>query len=168
MKNSIPPISDLFLISILLGLLVYVGKRTHTFVNLQSKSLVHQLEHSFTDQLYSVQKQARIAHNLYATREGVVDEQTKRKIEKISTGLKDIENRYAQNSPGIMFLGPIGTTSIILKEKELKDKLLEYSNTLGSLLHALLPQHSTFVPSTTIDGQITMNQHYIGFLLKKT
>ncbi|RTL06590.1 hypothetical protein EKK58_04625 [Candidatus Dependentiae bacterium] len=171
MKKNMLPIGDLFLVSILVCLLLYVGKRTHTFVTLQSKSLVHELEHSFADQLYSAQKQTRILQQLYASREDMPYEQWKQKIDKINTGLADIEKKYAQNSPGVMLLGPIGTTSIILKEKELKQKLLEYIKTIGSLLHELFPQNpitrKPFVPETTIDLQIAANQQYISFLLKK-
>lgn len=172
MKKNMLPIGDLFLVSMLLCLLLYIGKRTHTFVTLQSKSLVHELEHSFADQLYSAQKQTRILQQLYASREDMPYEQWKQKIDKINTGLADIEKKYAQNSPGVMLLGPIGTTSIILKEKELKKKLLEYINTIGSLLHDLLPQHAIthkpFISGTTIDTQIATNQQYISFLLKKS
>lgn len=171
MKKNILPIGDLFLAGILVCLLLYLGNRTHTFVTLQSKSLVHELDHSFADQLYSTQKQARIVQQLYAARADIPYENWKQKIEKINSGLADIEKKYAQNSPGVMLLGPIGTTSIVLKEKELKQKLLEYTTIIGSLLHALLPQqhlHKPFAASTSIDNQIAANQHYIALLLKKS
>lgn len=170
MKKNILPIGDLLLIGMLLCLLLYIGKRTHTFVTLQSKSLIHELEHSFADQLYSTQKQARILQQLYSSRNDIPYEQWKQKIDKINVGLSDIEKKYVQNSPGVMLLGPIGTTSIILKEKELNKKLLEYSNMIGSLLYTLLPQHphKSFTPGTTVDNQVATNQQYIAFLLKKS
>ncbi|HTM05878.1 MAG TPA: hypothetical protein VL201_01425 [Patescibacteria group bacterium] len=166
-KNSLP-VSDIFLAVILVCLLVYMAKRTHTIVTLQSKSLIHELDHSFADQLYSVQRQARISQQLYGARDEIPLENWKQKIEKINNGLSDIEAKYSQNSPGVMLLGPIGTTSIILKEKELQQKLLEYSVAIGKLLHVLLAHNKTFVAANSIDEQIAINQQYIAFLLKKS
>jgi hypothetical protein len=168
MKNNSLPFSDLFLAGILVCLLIYMAQRTHTIITLQSKSMIHELEHSFADQLYSAQKQARITQQLYVARDEVPLKDWKQKIEKINAGLSDIELKYSQNSPGVMLLGPIGTTSIILKEKELKQKLLEYSTSIGQLLHALLPQNKAFVTASSIDERIAANQQYIALLLKKS
>lgn len=165
-KNSLP-VGDLFLAGMLICLLGYVAKRTHTFVTLQSKSIIHELDHSFADQLYSAQRQMRITQQLYATRDTFIDPAAKQKIDKINAGLADIEAKYGQNSPGIMLLGPIGTTSIILKEKELHHKLLLHVNSIGQLLHVLVSQNKTFFLATSIDEGIATNQEYIAFLLKK-
>jgi hypothetical protein len=128
--------------------------------------MVHQLDHSFADELYSAQRQARITGQLYIAKENPVMQDWQHKLNKVHTALSDIEAKYGKNSPGIMLLGPIGTTSIILKEKELRQKLISYIDIVGELLYALIQQSKTMPPASDIQSGLERNQQYINMLLK--
>ena len=45
-------IKDLFLLACLFGMILYAYKRAHIFLNLHTKSLIHELDRTFADQLY--------------------------------------------------------------------------------------------------------------------
>jgi hypothetical protein len=85
----------------------------------------------------------------------------------ITKTLADIEEKYSSNSQGVMFLGPIGSTAIILKEQELENRLIIIVQEIGTLLRSISKQHYPVEQTTNIDNLIAQNQKYISLLLKK-
>ncbi|QQR54113.1 hypothetical protein IPH25_04680 [bacterium] len=160
------PLFDLLSACLLFALILYVLKNNQSFLELHSRSLVHELDQSFADQLYSAQRHIRIAQQLFQARTETRLPDWKQTIDKISAQLADIEAKYGGNSPGVMFLGPIGTTSIILKEKELSQKLLEQILQTNTLLQALAEQPLPLAPATSVSEALHRNQVLISHLLK--
>ncbi|QQR62694.1 hypothetical protein IPH67_04750 [bacterium] len=65
-----------------------------------------------------------------------------------------------------MFLGPIGTTSIILKEKELSQKLLEQILQTNTLCRHWQNNSLPLAPATSVSEALHRNQVLISHLLK--
>ena len=65
-------------------------------------------------------------------------------------------------SPGILFLGPIGTTSIVLKEQQLNQKLIEQINEFSKILYEICDtlkiSHAPRKDITNIQAGIEINQ----------
>jgi hypothetical protein len=158
-------IKDLFLFAVLISLVVYAYKRTHLYLNLHTNSLTHELDRNFADQIYSVQRQARVAKTILE-QTGATYDHLVVKVEKIEHTLKGIEEKYSNNSPGLLLLGPIGSTSIVLKEQQLENKLLEEAISIASVLTPLLPKEVVRAATAKIDAQIDQNQEYINYLLQ--
>jgi len=57
-----------------------------------------------------------------------------KRLEQLSDDLAAIEKKYTRNSPGMMFLGPFASASIVLKELEVEEKLNEIVDQLGTSL----------------------------------
>lgn len=160
-------LKDLLLFGCLLALLVYGYQKARTYINIHTNTLVHELDHNFIDRLYSVQRQARVTQLLF---EHAPDDsvQAINTLTLITKALSGIEEKYSSNSQGVMFLGPIGSTAIILKEQELENQLVTIAQEIGSLLRSLLKQtHPDALQSSNIDNLIAQNQKYITQLLKK-
>lgn len=160
-------LKDLFLFGCLVALVVYGYQKARTYINIHTNTLVHELDHNFIDRLYSVQRQTRVTQLLF---EHAPDNsiQTINTLISLTKALSVIEEKYSSNSQGVMFLGPIGSTAIILKEQELENQLVTIAQEIGSLLRSLLKQtHPDALQSSNIDNLITQNQKYITQLLKK-
>jgi len=70
-----------------------------------------------------------------------------------------IKTKYSKNSPATAFLGPIGTTAIVIKEVQLEHKLLRSINKMGILLHDAAPslRKTPYEPARTIDEGLKKN-----------
>lgn len=160
-------LKDLFLFGCLVALLVYGYQKARTYINIHTNTLVHELDHNFIDRLYSVQRQARVTQLLFEH----LPHDTSQSINKLTSltkALADIEEKYSSNSQGVMFLGPIGSTAIILKEQELENRLIAIAQEIGSLLRSLSKQpHPHDLQNSNIENLIIQNQKYITQLLKK-
>jgi hypothetical protein len=165
-QNLNNSVKDIFLFACLAAMIIYAYKRAHLFLNLHTKSLIHELDRTFADQLFSAQRQARVAKSVLE-QAGPQFDQTVAKIEKTSQALKEIEEKYSNNSPGLLFLGPIGSASIVLKEQQLETKLLAETINIASALSTLLPKELVKPAVNTIDAQINQNQEYINYLMQQ-
>lgn len=157
---------DILLFSALAFLIICASDRLKTFISLHKNSLIHELDQGFADQLYSIQKQVRTL--LQFIEHGLVDDSSLSRAQKIQKSLEAIEEKYTKNSPGILFLGPIGTTSIVLKEQQLSQKLLEQINELGKLLYEITTnyniRHVARKEAHTIQAGIELNQSLLSAL----
>jgi hypothetical protein len=167
MKNDISrSLVDLILFIGLMALFIYAYRGTHSYVTLHNNSLIHQLDRTFADKLYSAQRQVRIATSLLDQIDQLPIHH--RQLDKITSSLTSIEDKYSKNSPGLLFLGPIGTTSIVLKEQELEEQLLVSLNQLSVILQQLVPNSPAHENATSVQDALEKNQEYIGYLLKLT
>jgi hypothetical protein len=160
-------LKDLFLFACLVALLLYGYQKARTYINIHTNTLVHELDHNFIDRLYSVQRQVRVTQLLF---EHLPDNSSEaiNALLSLTKTLSDIEEKYSSNSQGVMFLGPIGSTAIILKEQELENRLVMIAQEVGSFLRALSKQpYPAELQSSNIDTLIAQNQKYISQLLKK-
>ena len=156
-------IRDVVLFSLLAFLILHATDRLKSFLSLHKESLVHELDKSFADQLYAVQKQTRTI--LFALEKEPLLDSARDRIEKIQKNLEIIESKYTKNSPGVLFLGPIGTTSIVLKEQQLQQKLLDQTNEFSQILHEITQTlsipHASIKKNSSIQSGIELNQALI-------
>jgi hypothetical protein len=161
-------LKDLFLFACLIALLLYGYQKARTYINIHTNTLVHELDHNFIDRLFSLQRQVRITQLLFEQSSDTIPGAFGI-LSALSKTLSDVEEKYGSNSHGVMFLGPIGSTAIILKEQELEARLVTVAQEIGALLRSLLKKpFPAGLQSTNIDSLIEQNQNYITQLLKNS
>ena len=153
-------IRDIILLCMLFFLVKTAFDRTYSFLEEHKESMIHELDRSFIDQIYTAQRQLHFLqeHPLYAhTHEHAIGE--------IKAQLTTIEEKYKKNSPGLALLGPIGSTAIIIKEAQLEHKLLDVINDLSKLFANINKQHEDFIPAQTINCALDVNKQALRALL---
>ena len=159
-------IRDICLFLLLSTLVIIAFKRAYWLLLKHKKTLVHELDRTFLHQLHATKKQMRNVTQLTQTKQCY--EHMTQELTTLATHLARIEKKYTKNSPGIMLLGPIGTTSIILKEAQLTKELLTNINNLGKILHNTTNRKTEFHSAATIDDGLKNNREYIRELIQKT
>jgi len=152
LSKLIDAIRDVFLFCVLIALVQIAVEHNMSFLAEHKQSIIHELDRTFIDQLYTAQRQL---HSLEEHPDyGITYEQT---IADLKFRLSCIEEQYKKNSPGLAFLGPIGTAAIITKEEKLNKKLLILVNEISMLLQSL---HSSEIcaPVNTIDNALAYNK----------
>jgi tRNA G26 N,N-dimethylase Trm1 len=143
---------DILFLGALLFLVKIAFERTTSFISEHKKSIVHELDRTFIDELYTTQRQLHFLEENCAHNDEVVHA-----ISGIKERLATIEEKYKTNSPGIMLLGPIGSAAIVNKEEKLKNKLLDVVNDINKLLHTIDNQEP-FQQITTISAALESNK----------
>ena len=151
-------IRDILLLCGLFFLAKMAFERISSFIVAHKKSLVHELDRNFMDQIYTAQRQVHFLeeHHLHNDTVALA-------LADIKSRLAAIEELYKTNSPGVMLLGPIGSAAIVAKEEKLQRKLLELANDLNKIVHAINNKDDVFQPAETIDIVLANNKT----LLKK-
>ncbi len=146
-------VRDCFLFCTLIALVQIALEQNVSFILEHKKSITHELDRDFIDQLYIAQRHihALEEHPEYSGNfVGIITD--------IRNRLVTIEEHYKKNSPGLTLLGPIGTTAIVLKEKKLHNKLLAAVNDISVLLHTINNNLHAFELSTSIDSGLNANK----------
>src|SRR5580693_4337512 len=97
-------IRDIALFCILLALIQIALNDTKSYILEHRESMIHELDRTFIDQLYTAQRQVHILAE-HPTLSDVFGNT----ITDIKTRLATIEEQYKKNSPELALLGPIGT-----------------------------------------------------------
>src|SRR5579872_4779293 len=139
-------IRDIALFCLLLALVQIVIKDTTSYISEHKHSMIHELDRSFIDQLYSTQRQLHMLQEHPAISDTFLTT-----LADIKKRLTTIEEQYKKNSPGLALLGPIGTAAIVTKEEQLAKKLLITVNDIGNLLNQISSRTQEFTPAITID-----------------
>lgn len=143
---------DILFLLALIFLVNIAVKRTTSFIEDHKESIIHELDRSFIDELYTTQRQ------LHTLKNYIDNGQTNNTIADISSRLTAIEEKYKKNSPGVMFLGPIGSAAIISKEEKMRKKLLEVANDINNLLHNINKRTDLYYPIETIHVALENNR----------
>jgi hypothetical protein len=151
--SSFSKVRDVVLLCALFFLAKIAFERTASFINDHKKSIIHELDRDFMDQIYTAQKQLHFLQNQYEHPEEIAQE-----LAHIKKELAIIEEKYKTNSPGVMFLGPIGSAAIVAKEAKLKKKLLDTANTINKIAHTVHDKADEFQPSTAINIALECNK----------
>src|SRR5579872_1931661 len=116
-------IRDVLLLCALFFLAKTAFDRTSSFVAEHKQSLVHELDRTFIDHIYTAQRQLHFLeeHPVYAHTYAHA-------LGEIKEQLATIEEKYKKNSPSMALLGPIGSAAIVIKEAQLEQKLLDVVN----------------------------------------
>jgi hypothetical protein len=149
-------IRDCFLLCSLLFLLKAAYDRNYSFLCEHKKSIIHELDRSFIEQIYTAQRQAHFLeeHNLHADAFSCA-------IADIKSRLATIEEKYKTNSPGLVLLGPIGSAAIVAKEEQLQQKLLAAINDLSKIFYTINESQETFQPAQTVDSGLDVNKQLL-------
>jgi hypothetical protein len=134
---------DLVILIALIFLLSLLAQRLNKYVSLNKKSLVHELDASFFETIKTMQRHAGVAYQ--AVRAHTVaseDAVLKRTIKTINRLLDEIETKYTHNAASLAFLGPIGTASIVLKEKRINEQLMTLAFAINDVFTTLLQKPS--------------------------
>jgi|GEM_PF-1970121 len=132
-------IRDILLLSILFFLGKIAFERTLSFIKLHENSIIHELDRSFIDQIYTTQRQLHLLQQ-YAEYTGTFNSA----LTEIKEQLTSIEEKYIKNSPSLVLLGPIGAAAIVTKEEKLQIKLLNVVDKLNKIFTALTNQTDKF------------------------
>lgn len=156
-------LKDCILFIVLIFLVTYAVKRLQSFLTLHRNSIIHELDQKFVDKLYQAQRQGRAIAEMIER--GAIDGSFSPTLEKIQKDLTFVEEKFSKNSPSLLLLGPIGTTSIIMKERSLEQKLLTIVKDLVKLLLDIARNYDiyeeAFQESDAIDYYLHRNQHII-------
>jgi len=135
-------------------------ERTFSFIELHKNSMVHELDRSFIDQIYTAQRQLHFLeeHPVYA-------DAFAHAITEIKDQLTNIEEKYKKNSPSLALLGPIGSAAIVTKEEQLQLKLLSAINDLNKIFASIDNQVDNFTPTQTINSGLDANKQLLRTLV---
>lgn len=151
--SSLSRLRDLLLLVSLFFLLQTAFERTLSFINEHKKSIIHELDRTFIDEIYTAQRQLHFLEENY-----MYNEETAQIITDIKERLAIIEEKYKTNSPGVMLLGPIGSVAIVAKEEKLKTKLLDVVNDINKIVHSVHHIEGQFQKSVTISAALESNR----------
>jgi hypothetical protein len=146
-------IRDILLLCSLLFLIKIAFEQTKSFIELHKKSMVHELDRDFIDQLYTAQRQLHFLEENHTHNEQIAG-----MIADLKERLAIIEERYKTNSPAVMLLGPIGSTAIVTKEEKLKKKLLEIANEITKIMNTIHNIQDESQPAETISVSLENNK----------
>lgn len=153
-------IRDILLLCALFFLVKTAFERTFAFIELHKNSVVHELDRSFIDQIYTAQRQLHFLeeHPVYFDTFAPA-------IADIKEQLASIEEKYKKNSPGLALLGPIGSAAIVAKEEQLQQKLLTVVNNLSKIFANIENYTHDFVPYQTINAGLDANKQLLRTLV---
>ncbi|HEX4069354.1 MAG TPA: hypothetical protein VHX42_04620 [Candidatus Babeliales bacterium] len=161
-------IRDILLLCALFCLVKTAADRTSSFLAEHKESMVHELDRTFIDQIYTAQRQLHFLeeHPVYAHTYAHA-------IGEIKEQLTIIEEKYKKNSPSLALLGPIGSAAIVVKEAQLEQKLLEAVNELSKIFANIEHPYSAeaskdkqeFKPSQTINCALDTNKKSLHMLV---
>ncbi len=146
-------IRDILFLGALAFLINIAFNRTKSFIGEHKKSIVHELDRNFIDEIYTAQRQLHFLEENYAHNDEIVHI-----ISDIKERLAVIEEKYKTNSPGTMLLGPIGSAAIVTKEEKLQKNLLDVVNDINKLLHIINSKENTFQHIPTITAALENNK----------
>jgi hypothetical protein len=153
-------IRDILLLCALIFLAKTAFDRTSSFVAEHKQSLVHELDRTFIEHIYTAQRQ------LHFLEEHPIHAHTyAHELAEIKEQLATIEEKYKKNSPSMALLGPIGSAAIVVKEAQLEQKLLDVLNELGKIFANINNALETFSPSETITSALDINKQILRTLI---
>lgn len=139
-------IRDFIFLGMLIAIVSAIIDRNGELYEQQLKNLyaVHEVNPDFAKNVRQATRQLDTISELMPAAE--MDAALTEKITSLKTELATIKEEYVTNSPALLALGPIGTTSIVLKEAELEKKLLKTLNEINTVIVSLVPHR----PGTTM------------------
>ena len=133
----------------------------HTIISEQSE--VHELDGNFLVSLEETKRQ--IATTIKICQTSCFNEKMLEQLQKMKQKIKEIEQKFKKNSPATFLLGPLGTTAIVLKEKDLEKKLIKIMNDLGNILYEFQNKQSKAnIAIVSVEQGIARNRDLLGYI----
>lgn len=143
----------LIIFFMLIGILI---RRCSRFLMIHKQSIIHELDDVLFNQLETTKQQCLKAS---LSSKYSISEQEKNQITTFIEVINTLETQYKKNSHGLMLLGPIGTISIVLKERKIKADLLKIITNLYDILTEHAKQDKKQIKS--IEDGIIANQQLL-------
>jgi hypothetical protein len=165
-------IRDFIFFIALIALVNAIIERNGEIYERQLRNLyaVHEVNPNFGRDIRQTVKQLDALSELMPAAE--MDETLSKKITDLKTELLALKEKYEHNSPALFALGPIGTTSIVLKEAQLEQKFLHVLNETGQLITSLMPHRPgenqasrVFKQAVSIEMALNNNSNALGRLV---
>ena len=151
---------DYAFICMLFYLIKIAYNRNYNFIMENKKSIIHELERDFIDQIYTAQRQTHLLQEHHYDDDAITHATT-----DIKNRLALIEEKYKTNSPGLILLGPIGSAAIIAKEEQLQQKLLGAINDLTRVCYTINNAQQEFKQAETINNGLENNKKLLQTLV---
>lgn len=159
-KKTARFIRDICMLTTLVFLASIALSRQVTFLQAHKKSVAHELDQDFLNQLYVTRKLVHMIKELFALHPD--DAPKALKIKEWEIEIDQCETKYKENSPGLIVLGPFGTASIVMKEMKISKKLLALNNEIMSLLASLV--NESYATTTSISQALQKNTELVAKL----
>lgn len=121
-QNSL--VHDVLIVAILIFLATILINRVKKYVHLNKHTIIHQIDDSIAQSITKTQRHLGVVRQTISML-GITDPHTKlaRSVRQLSNQLHDLEQKYSRSAPSLAPLGPQASSSLVLQEEELKDKL---------------------------------------------
>lgn len=153
--SSFSRLRDIVFFFLLITCIKIAFDRTKLFITDHKESIIHELDRSFIDQIYTTQRQ------LHLLDQHLLDTDYQIQINDLKSRLATLEEKYKKNSAGLALLGPIGSAAIVSKEEKLQAQLLTVVNDIGRLIHSVSNNENDFLPSPTISSGLEVNKQLL-------
>lgn len=147
----------LFLFFFLLLIRVLV-RRVTRFVTVHKASIIHELDHLLINQLETTKNHCAQTMIRF---DNMLSIEEKNQIISIKKTVETLEEQYKKNSHALLLLGPIGTISIVLKERKIKFELLMAIKELNKIIAAYTPEKEENKSIKSIEEGIFANQQLL-------
>jgi len=156
---------DSILFFLLIAVVQTIIQRNSTTYKRQLYNLyaVHEVDPAFLQQAQQGERQIKTLLSLLAPDEY----EHKKQLHTLEKDIVHIRNAYEKNSPALVFLGPIGSASIVLKEQRLEKKLLKTLTTTNKFVAQLAHKRNrpcTKPSASTIETALNNNEHILTLL----
>ncbi len=178
MDNHYSPnmyIRDLLLFVVLILLSIAAFKRSHRpSISAATKPaaptashqpfMVHEVDQEFLQNINRAQEQIEVLFNKNLHTPLTFEQHAT--LNSINNHLTDIHDQYTKTSPGIALLGPIGTTSVVLKERKLAILFLNQLHELAQAVFTIASQQPSISATPPTSDTIDETLAYIDRLIK--
>ena len=156
--SSFSRLRDIVFLCLLISCIKIAFDRTRLFITDHKESIIHELDRSFIDQIYTAQRQ------LHLLDQQLADTDYQNQINDLKTQLTSLEEKYKKNSAGLALLGPIGSAAIISKEEKLQAQLLTIISEMNAIMHSASHSQEPLIPVQTISKGLEVNKILLKFL----
>ena len=134
-------------------------KRAHEAQTVQQEAFcVHELDQTVLESFKAVKMQ--LNHTIALAKEKNMNESIDQ-LEDMKETLAVIESQYSKNSPGLLFLGPLASVYIVLKEMALEKKLQKITNDLNGFLKKVCDRKQSIEEKTSVAEHLKENKALI-------
>jgi len=161
-------VRDIIFFILLMAISKKTIERTWAHIKKEKPSIfnkieVHELDKSFLISLKETKKQIDQAIEISKASDMHADKFEQ--LKQMRNEVKQVESKFKKNSPATFLLGPLGTTAIVLKEKELEKNLINIMNDLGNILYAFQGnQQEANIKIVSVEQGLAKNKHLIEYI----
>ena len=153
--SSFSRLRDIVFFFLLITCIKIAFDRTKLFITDHKESIIHELDRSFIDQIYTTQRQ------LHLLDQHLLDTDYQIQINDLKSRLATLEEKYKKNSAGLALLGPIGSAAIVSKEEKLQAQLLNIISEMNAIASSASNSQEPLIPVQTINKGLEVNKHLL-------